>query len=114
MSNEERPLVLALARCLNEQHDEISCENMEDTLDKTRCYYVLQENDPGEMISWESFSQPELKNFLRMLDREEAWYKKRIHEKYELVLLTMQKLLEEKRPKGLSLDDLDNPSQSEC
>ena len=114
MSNEERPLVLALARCLNEQHDEISCENMEDTLDKTRCYYVLQENDPGEMISWESFSQPELKNFLRMLDREEAWYKKRIHEKYELVLQIMQKLIEEKRPKGLPLNDNmhDSTSQS--
>jgi len=114
MSNEERPLVLALARCLKEQDNDISSEN-EENIDKSRCYFVLQENDPGEMISWESFSNPELKNFLRILDREEAWYKKRIHEKYELVLLTMQKLIEEKRPKGLSLDNLDNPSsQSEC
>lgn len=113
MSNEERPLVLALARCLKEK-DDLSSEN-EENIDKSRGYFVLQENDPGEMIYWESFSTPELKNFLRILDREEAWYKKRIHEKYEFVLLTMQKLMEEKRPQGLSLDDLDNPSsQSEC
>jgi hypothetical protein len=63
----------------------------------------------------ESFSMPELKNFLRILNREEAWYKKRIHEKYELVLLTMQKLMDEKRPNVLPLADVDNPaSQSEC
>ena len=28
--------------------------------------FVLQENDPGE-VSWESFSVPELKNFLLIL-----------------------------------------------
>ena len=44
--------------------------------------FVLQENDPGD-VRWESFSVPELKNFLLILDREEAWYKRRIHEKYE-------------------------------
>jgi len=49
------------------------------------CYFVLQENDPGE-ITWDSFTYPELRNFLLILDREEAWYKKRIHEKYEVVL----------------------------
>ena len=38
--------------------------------------FVLQENDPGE-IQWEQFSLPELKNFLLILDREEAWYKRR-------------------------------------
>ena len=36
----------------------------------------VQENDPGE-IMWEQFSLPELKNFLLILDREEAWYKRR-------------------------------------
>ena len=83
MSNEERPLVLALARCLKEQGT--SSEDSDENIDKTRCYFVLQENDPGELISWEAFTMPELKNFLRILDREEAWYKKRIHEKYEIL-----------------------------
>ena len=68
------------------------------------------------MIAWESFTMPELKNFLRILDREEAWYKKRIHEKYEMVLHRMQMLMDEKRPKGeITLDDMNNPSmQSDC
>ena len=39
-------------------------------------YSTVQENDPGE-IQWEQFSLPELKNFLLILDREEAWYKRR-------------------------------------
>ena len=59
--------------------------------------FVLQENDPGE-IQWEQFSLPELKNFLLILDREEAWYKRRIHEKYENVHQTIHDLLQEKRP----------------
>ena len=63
--------------------------------DRERCL-VLQENDPGE-VTWGSFSLPELRNFLLILDREEAWYKKRIHEKYELILEHMQALAEEKR-----------------
>ena len=36
----------------------------------------FQENDPGEIL-WDQFSLPELKNFLLILDREEAWYKRR-------------------------------------
>jgi len=59
--------------------------------------FVLQENDPGE-IQWEQFSFPELRNFLLILDREEAWYKRRIHEKYETVQDTIHQLLQEKRP----------------
>lgn len=58
--------------------------------------FVLQENDPGEIV-WESFSFPELKNFLRILDREEAWYKKRIHEKYEFLGHYLQDLVDKKR-----------------
>merc|ERR1719273_1321974 len=57
--------------------------------------FVLQENDPGE-IQWEQFSLPELKNFLLILDREEAWYKRRIHEKYETVQEEILRLLHEK------------------
>lgn len=116
MSDEERPLVLALVRCLQETKDEIiASESAEVDLDKRCCYFVLQENDPGEMISWESFTTPELKNFLRILDREEAWYKKRIHEKYELVLQIMQRHMEEKRANALSLEGMPNSiSHSEC
>ncbi len=82
MRKDERPLVLALLWCREGWSGE-------------RCF-VLQENDPGE-VSWESFSLPELKNFLLILDREEAWYKKRIHERYDLILEHMQLLAEEKR-----------------
>eukprot|EP00096_Caligus_rogercresseyi_P009158 TRINITY_DN3055_c3_g2_i1.p1 TRINITY_DN3055_c3_g2~~TRINITY_DN3055_c3_g2_i1.p1 ORF type:complete len:463 (-),score=196.72 TRINITY_DN3055_c3_g2_i1:679-2067(-) len=57
---------------------------------------VLQENDPGE-ICWEAFTLPELKNFLIILDREEAWYKKSIHEKYDYIRNTMEELLDKKR-----------------
>ena len=114
MSNEDRPLVLALMRCLEENKQDLN-ENEGIDLDKQCCYFVLQENDPGEMIAWESFKTPELKNFLRILDREEAWYKKRIHEKYELVLQTMQRLLDEKRAEMLTLEDVRNTfSQSDC
>ena len=85
MSDEEKPLLLALSRCLEE--DEASdC-----------CYFCLQENDPGE-ICWESFTLPELRNFLLILDREEAWYKRRIHEKYDIVQQTMVALMEQKKP----------------
>ncbi len=81
MNEDERPLVIALNNCLNED---------------TRSLFVLQENDPGE-ICWESFSMPELKNFLLILDREEAWYKRKIHEKYEIIHEHMSQLAEEKR-----------------
>lgn len=113
MLNEERPLVLALFRCLQE-NNEISSDSVEIDLDKRCCYFVLQENDPGEMISWESFTMPELKNFLRILDREEAWYKKRIHEKYELVLRTMQRLMDEKRANEFSLEGMQNLTSTDC
>lgn len=82
----ERPLVLALLW--------VKDGSIED-----RCF-VLQENDPGD-VSWESFSVPELKNFLLILDREEAWYKKRIHEKYETIHAHMEDLIEEKRAEDL-------------
>ena len=82
LNEEEKPLMLALLW-------------MKDP-DCTK-KFVLQENDPGE-IQWEQFSLPELKNFLLILDREEAWYKRRIHEKYENVHQTIHDLLQEKRP----------------
>ncbi len=82
MSELERPLVLALLWVKESKAGQRS--------------FVLQENDPGD-VSWESFSVPELKNFLRILDREEAWYKRRIHEKYEALHGYMRALAREKR-----------------
>jgi len=79
LPEEEKPLVLALLSSGGESRK-----------------FVLQENDPGE-INWDRFSFPELKNFLLILDREEAWYKRRIHEKYETVQDEILKLLQEKR-----------------
>lgn len=82
LNEDEKPLVLAI----------LWGKEKEDTKK-----FVLQENDPGE-IQWEQFSLPELKNFLLILDREEAWYKRRIHEKYETVQEVIHDLLQEKRP----------------
>ena len=82
LNEDEKPLMLAVLW-------------MKDPDDTKK--FVLQENDPGEIL-WEQFSLPELKNFLLILDREEAWYKRRIHEKYENVHQTIHELLQEKRP----------------
>ena len=81
LDNSDKPLMIALNNCLK-----YDCPNS---------IFVLQENDPGE-IDWDSFSMPELKNFLLILDREEAWYKRKIHEKYELIHDHMKSLAEEK------------------
>jgi len=83
VGEEEKPLVCAI----------LAAHTYRDTEIKK---FVLQENDPGEIL-WDQFSLPELKNFLLILDREEAWYKLRIHEKYETVQEEMQKLAAEKR-----------------
>jgi len=82
MNEDERPLVLSVLWAQNNEFNK---------------KIVLQENDPGE-IQWEQFSLPELKNFLLILDREEAWYKRRIHEKYDLVTNIMTTLAQEKKP----------------
>ena len=61
LNEDEKPLLLAVLWMKDPDNDK---------------KFVLQENDPGE-IQWEQFSLPELKNFLLILDREEAWYKRR-------------------------------------
>ena len=82
LENKERPLIIALSNSL--RHD------------YSNSVFVLQENDPGE-IDWDSFSMPELKNFLLILDREEASYKREIHEKYEIIHKHMKTLAEQKK-----------------
>jgi Ras association domain-containing protein 1 len=81
LENAERPLMIALNNSLK---------------DEQKIVFVLQENDPGE-ITWNEFTMPELKNFLLILDREEAWYKRKIHEKYEIIHQHLGKLAEQKR-----------------
>ncbi|VDL88902.1 unnamed protein product [Schistocephalus solidus] len=44
---------------------------------------VLQENETGD-IEWSCFSTAELQNFLQILNREEADYRRRIQLKYEI------------------------------
>jgi len=82
LDNKERPLMIALNNCLRRDY----CDSV----------FVLQENDPGE-IDWDIFSMPELKNFLLILDREEASYKREIHEKYEIIHKHMKTLAEQKK-----------------
>ena len=71
--------------------------------------FVLQENDPGE-INWDNFSMPELKNFLLILDREEASYKREIHEKYEIIHKHMKTLAEQKKSEKSEWYDITNVS----
>jgi len=82
LNNKERPLMIALNNCLRRDY----CDSV----------FVLQENDPGE-IDWDIFAMPELKNFLLILDREEASYKREIHEKYEIIHKHMKTLAEQKK-----------------
>ena len=80
MADEEKPLLLALGRCLASDEPEaetdigpptVSATDSGATTSEECCYFVLQENDPGE-ICWESFTFPELKNFLLILhDRKD-------------------------------------------
>ncbi|XP_022242555.1 ras association domain-containing protein 1-like isoform X2 [Limulus polyphemus] len=44
---------------------------------------VLQENETGD-IKWEDFTLPELKNFLKILDREENEHIKQVRNKYRV------------------------------
>lgn len=58
-----------------------------------RCQFVLQENDPGE-IMWEEFSLPELNNFLRILSKEERVYADQIRTKYWLLKREIERRLQ--------------------
>ncbi|KAL8594725.1 hypothetical protein ACOMHN_051671 [Nucella lapillus] len=60
---------------------------------------VLQENETGEIV-WENFSQPELKNFQIVLDREESEAIAQLQYKYRamkrIILQRMKELRQEK------------------
>ncbi|KAF3689985.1 Ras association domain-containing protein 1 Protein 123F2 [Channa argus] len=53
---------------------------------------VLKENETGE-VNWHAFSMPELKNFLRILQREEEEHVKQIVQRYTLARTKMQEAL---------------------
>ncbi|XP_073323598.1 ras association domain-containing protein 1-like isoform X1 [Pagrus major] len=54
--------------------------------------FVLKENETGE-VNWHAFSMPELKNFLRILQREEEEHVKQIVQRYALARTRMQETL---------------------
>ncbi|XP_042262423.1 ras association domain-containing protein 1-like isoform X2 [Thunnus thynnus] len=54
--------------------------------------FVLKENETGE-VNWHAFSMPELKNFLRILQREEEEHVKQIVQRYTLARIKMQEAL---------------------
>ncbi|XP_022602547.1 ras association domain-containing protein 1 isoform X2 [Seriola dumerili] len=54
--------------------------------------FVIKENETGE-VNWHAFSMPELKNFLRILQREEEEHVKQIVQRYALARTKMQEAL---------------------
>ncbi|CAJ1050567.1 ras association domain-containing protein 1-like isoform X2 [Xyrichtys novacula] len=54
--------------------------------------FVLKENETGE-VNWHAFSMPELKNFLRILQREEEEHVKQIVQRYALARTKMKEAL---------------------
>ncbi|KAI4894423.1 hypothetical protein NFI96_030277 [Prochilodus magdalenae] len=67
LCDEERPLQLRL--CAGPSEKALS--------------FVLKENETGD-VNWEGFSLPELRNFLRILQREEEDYVRQIVQRYSL------------------------------
>ncbi|CAG2216663.1 RASSF1 [Mytilus edulis] len=62
---------------------------------------VLQENETGD-IMWDAFSQPELSNFLIVLDREEKEYCSQLEYKYKVMRKIIQSRLKELRKEKLA------------
>ncbi|XP_021425588.1 ras association domain-containing protein 1 isoform X2 [Oncorhynchus mykiss] len=73
LPDDERPLELRLCAGPNEKALSL----------------VLKENETGE-VNWDAFSMPELKNFVRMLQREEEEHVKQILQRYALARTRMQ------------------------
>lgn len=48
---------------------------------------------PAYYLQWHAFSMPELKNFLRILQREEEEHVKQIIQRYALARIKMQEAL---------------------
>ncbi|KAM7006779.1 ras association domain-containing protein 1-like isoform 3-T3 [Tautogolabrus adspersus] len=76
LSDDERPLRLRLVAGPNEKI----------------LSFVLKENETGE-VNWHAFSMPELKNFIRILQREEEEHVKQIVQRYALARIKMKEAL---------------------
>ncbi|KAM6927384.1 ras association domain-containing protein 1-like isoform 2-T2 [Xenentodon cancila] len=76
LSDDERPLRLRLSAGPNEKV----------------LSFLLKENETGD-VNWHAFSMPELKNFLRILQREEEEHVKQIVQRYALARTKMQEAL---------------------
>ncbi|XP_068109080.1 ras association domain-containing protein 1 isoform X2 [Hyperolius riggenbachi] len=59
--------------------------------------FVLKENETGE-VNWDAFSMPELKNFLRILQREEEEHMRQIIQRYTCCRQKMQEALASQKP----------------
>ncbi|EPQ07278.1 Ras association domain-containing protein 1 [Myotis brandtii] len=76
LSDDEQPLRLRLLAGPNEK----------------ALSFVLKENDSGE-VNWDAFSMPELRNFLRILQREEEEHLRQILQKYSCCRQKIQEAL---------------------
>lgn len=63
-----------------------------DWLDSDEKQFVLQENDTAD-VNWELFSEPELLNFLRILDHEEKQHVQQVKTKYKALNEEISKLV---------------------
>ncbi|KAM4652386.1 ras association domain-containing protein 1 isoform 2-T2 [Discoglossus pictus] len=59
--------------------------------------FVLKENETGE-VNWDAFSMPELKNFMRILQREEEEHMRQIIQRYARCRQQMQDELASRTP----------------
>lgn len=66
--------------------------------------FLLQEND-GADINWEMFAPPELENFIKILEMEEAEYLRQIRLKYASTQEIIKKLLQQKMPRSPTHED---------
>ena len=64
------------------------------------------------MFQWEAFSVPELENFLRILDREEAEYVDQLKAKYQLLKIQTHKQLKRVEQERQNQNDTQSQSQS--
>jgi len=66
-----------------------------DWLDSDDKKFVLQENDTAD-ICWDAFALPELKNFLRILDREEKEHMHHLKDRFLWMKNEMNQILQVK------------------
>ncbi|KAM8867854.1 ras association domain-containing protein 1-like isoform 1-T1 [Synchiropus picturatus] len=92
----------------SERHDQVYLRKLSDTdhplplrlsagPNEKVLSFVLKENETGE-VNWHAFSMPELKNFLRILQREEEEHIKQLVQRYAVARTKMQEALRGSTP----------------